>query len=81
MAFFRSGNPVAYVPIEVKPRRSTTRSHIRPLRDGVRFLLIMFKVATLYSPLKLFFPVGGCCSCPGLAIIFTPSRPCTDSPI
>ena len=56
MAFFRSAYPVAYVPI-VAARRVGT-SHIRPLRDGVRFLLIIFKIATLYSPLKLFAPVA-----------------------
>jgi glycosyltransferase involved in cell wall biosynthesis len=56
MAFFRSGYPVAYVPIEASIRSG--RSHIRPLSDGVRFLLILFKIATLYSPLKIFFPVS-----------------------
>jgi glycosyltransferase involved in cell wall biosynthesis len=57
MAFFRSGYPVAYVPVRVDSRIGTA-SHIRPLKDGVRFLLIIFKIATLYSPLKLFAPVG-----------------------
>ncbi|WP_166209491.1 glycosyltransferase family 2 protein [Cognatiluteimonas telluris] len=57
MAFFRSAYPVAYVSIPVARRVGTT-SHIRPLRDGLRFLLIIFKIATLYSPLKLFAPVG-----------------------
>lgn len=57
MAFFRSAYPVAYVPIPVA-RRVGTGSHIRPLRDGVRFLLIIFKIATLYSPLKLFAPTS-----------------------
>ena len=56
MAFFRSAYPVAYVPIPVAKRIG--RSHIRPLRDGVRFLLIIFKIATLYSPLKLFAPAA-----------------------
>jgi glycosyltransferase involved in cell wall biosynthesis len=56
MAFFRSAYPVAYEPIEVAPR--VGRSHIRPFRDGVRFLLIIFKIATLYSPLKLFVPAS-----------------------
>jgi glycosyltransferase involved in cell wall biosynthesis len=54
MAFFRAGYTVAYVPIETEKR--VGKSHLRPLRDGVRFLLIIFKVGTLYSPLKLFFP-------------------------
>jgi glycosyltransferase involved in cell wall biosynthesis len=57
MAFFRSAYPVAYVPIPVA-KRVGNGSHIRPLRDGIRFLLIIFKIATLYSPLKLFAPVG-----------------------
>lgn len=57
MAFFRSAYPVAYVPIRVD-KRVGTASHIRPLRDGLRFLLIIFKIATLYSPLKLFIPTS-----------------------
>jgi glycosyltransferase involved in cell wall biosynthesis len=57
MAFLRSAYPVAYVPVEVAPREG--RSHIRPVRDGIRFLLIIFKIATLYSPLKLFVPTSG----------------------
>ncbi|GAB2670063.1 glycosyltransferase family 2 protein [Arenimonas aestuarii] len=57
MAFFRSAYPVAYLPIRVD-RRVGTSSHIRPLKDGIRFLLIIFKIATLYSPLKLFVPAA-----------------------
>lgn len=57
MAFFRSAYPVAYVAIPVA-KRVGTGSHIRPLRDGLRFLLIIFKIATLYSPLKLFAPTS-----------------------
>lgn len=56
MAFFRSAYAVAYEPIPVAKRIGN--SHIRPLRDGLRFLLIIFKIATLYSPLKLFAPAS-----------------------
>jgi glycosyltransferase involved in cell wall biosynthesis len=56
MAFFRSAYPVAYVSIDVA--RRIGKSHIRPLRDGARFLLIIFRIATLYSPLKLFAPTS-----------------------
>lgn len=56
MAFFRAGYPVAYVPLHAAPRIG--KSHIRPLKDGMRFLLIIFKIGTLYSPLKLFVPVA-----------------------
>ncbi|MBW8312523.1 MAG: glycosyltransferase family 2 protein [Rhizobium sp.] len=58
MAFFRSAYPVAYVRVRVD-KRIGTASHIRPIKDGVRFLLIIFKIATLYSPLKLFLPAAG----------------------
>lgn len=58
MSFFRAGFSVAYVPIHT-PRRATGKSHIRPVRDGVRFLLIIIKIGTLYSPQKLFLPISG----------------------
>lgn len=56
MAFFRSAYAVAYEPVPVKKRIG--KSHLRPIRDGIRFLLIIFKIATLYSPLKLFVPIS-----------------------
>jgi len=56
MSFFRAGYGVGYLPIKVEKREG--KSHIRPLHDGVRFLLIIFKIATLYSPLKLFVPIS-----------------------
>ncbi|HET7922980.1 MAG TPA: glycosyltransferase family 2 protein [Gammaproteobacteria bacterium] len=54
MAFFRAGYHVAYAPITAHPRLG--RSHIQPFRDGLRFLLIIFRIGTLYSPLKVFLP-------------------------
>jgi glycosyltransferase involved in cell wall biosynthesis len=56
MSFFRAGLPVAYVPIVAAKR--VGKSHIRLLRDGGRFLLIIFKIGTLYSPLRLFLPIS-----------------------
>jgi hypothetical protein len=56
MAFFRAGYSVGYHPIEVLQREG--KSHINIKKDGIRFLLIIFKIATLYSPLKLFFPLS-----------------------
>jgi len=56
MAFFRAGYSVSYVPIHASKR--TGKSHIKLLKDGPRFLLIIFKVGTLYSPLKLFGPLS-----------------------
>jgi hypothetical protein len=44
--------------VPIKAAQRIGKSHIKPLRDGVRFLLIIFKIATLYSPLKLFVPAS-----------------------
>lgn len=57
MAFLRSGYPVCFEPIPAAKREG--KSHIRPLRDGVRFFVIIFKIATLYAPLKIFLPISG----------------------
>jgi len=55
MAFIRSGLPIAYVPIKAAKRGG--KSHINPIIDGLRFLIII-KIASLYSPLKVFTPVS-----------------------
>lgn len=56
ISFFRSGYSVVYVPIKALQRSG--KSHIKIVRDGLRFLLIIFRIGTLYSPLKLFFPAA-----------------------
>ncbi|MEQ8691382.1 MAG: glycosyltransferase family 2 protein [Pseudomonadales bacterium] len=58
MAFFRAGYSVGFVPITVRARLGNGKSHINLLRDGVRFFLIIFKIGTLYSPLKVYFPIA-----------------------
>lgn len=58
MAFFRAGYSVGYLPIQTESRLG--QSHISLLKDGIRFLLIIFKVGTLYSPLKIFLPAAAC---------------------
>ena len=56
MAFLRSGYPICFEPIPVAKRIG--KSHIRPIKDGLRFMVIIFKIATLYSPLKIFLPIS-----------------------
>lgn len=58
MSFFRAGYSVGYVPIDVQKRVEGTHSHINIWQDGIRFLLIIFKIGTLFSPLKLFAPIS-----------------------
>jgi glycosyltransferase involved in cell wall biosynthesis len=56
MAFFRSGFPVAYVPIRASQRSG--KSHIRVLRDGARFFIIILKIGALFSPMRFFLPLS-----------------------
>jgi glycosyltransferase involved in cell wall biosynthesis len=56
MSFFRAGYGVVYEPIHAPKRIG--ESHVRLFKDGLRFLLIIFKIGSLYSPLKLFAPVA-----------------------
>jgi len=56
LAFLRSGLTVKYVPIQTLYRSG--QSKISLIADGVRFLLIITKIATLFSPLRVFLPVS-----------------------
>jgi glycosyltransferase involved in cell wall biosynthesis len=56
LAFMKAGYNVSFEPIS--PRARVGTSKIRVLRDGVKFLLIIFKIVTLYSPLRVFFPIA-----------------------
>jgi glycosyltransferase involved in cell wall biosynthesis len=56
LAFIRAGYSVAFEPVEC--RRRIGRSKIRFARDGAVFLLILLKVITVFSPLRIFVPVS-----------------------
>ncbi len=56
MAYLRSGRSLKYVPIQTLSRQG--KSKIKLLSDGTRFLLIISKVATLFSPLRVFLPIS-----------------------
>lgn len=56
LALMKSGHSVIFVPITARPRVGTSK--IRPLQDGFRFILIIFKIVTLYAPLRVFAPIA-----------------------
>ncbi|MFO7682220.1 MAG: glycosyltransferase family 2 protein, partial [Chloroflexota bacterium] len=56
LAVVRSGYSLTYVPIMTRKR--VGKSKIKLLRDGSRFFMILFKIATLFSPLKIFVPAS-----------------------
>ena len=56
LAFIRTGHSVKYLPIAAAPR--VGKSKIRIFRDGARFFLIIVRIATFFSPFKVFFPIA-----------------------
>jgi glycosyltransferase involved in cell wall biosynthesis len=57
LGVLRSGMSVKYVPIKTRKRKAG-KSNIRLLRDGVRFFMIITRICTLYSPMRVFLPVS-----------------------
>lgn len=58
IAFFRAGYSVDFIPIKTDTRAYSGKSHIRTVKDGAKFFLIIFRIGTLYSPLKIFVPAA-----------------------
>ncbi len=56
LACFKTGLPVKYVPIDARKREG--KSKIKVLKDGARFFLIILKIATFFSPFRVFFPLS-----------------------
>ena len=57
LGVLRSGNSVKYLPIKTK-KRIQGKSQIRFFKDGVRFFMIITRIATMYSPMRVFLPVS-----------------------
>ena len=56
LAFIKAGYSVRFEPIHAVPRQGTSKIKFGP--DGVKFLLILLKIVTLYSPLRIFVPIS-----------------------
>lgn len=56
LAFIKAGYNVAFEPIEARPRVGTSK--IKFARDGAKFLMIIFKIITIFSPLRVFLPLS-----------------------
>lgn len=70
LAFIKSGYSICFEPTEARPRTGTGTSKIKFLQDGIKFVLIVLRVITLYSPLRIFVPtsVGFLCGGIGYAL-------------
>jgi len=56
LAFIKAGYRVTFEPIHARQR--TGQSKIRLARDGAKFLMIILKIVTLFSPLRIFLPIS-----------------------
>ena len=65
LGVLRSGMSVKYIPIQVR-KRERGASNINLVRDGVRFFMIITRICTLFSPMRVFLPVSG-----GMALLGT----------
>ncbi len=57
LAYLRSGRTVLYAPIQAR-KRGEGKSKIRIFGDGGKFFLILIKIITFFSPLRIFLPVS-----------------------
>jgi glycosyltransferase involved in cell wall biosynthesis len=56
LAFIKAGYNVAFEPTEARTRQGT--SNIRFARDGAKFFMIILKIVTIFSPLRVFIPLA-----------------------
>ena len=56
MAFLKAGYSVGFEPIDAEQR--TGKSKIKLARDGAKFFLILLKIITIFSPLRVFVPIS-----------------------
>jgi glycosyltransferase involved in cell wall biosynthesis len=56
LAFIKAGYNVAFEPVEARPR--VGQSKIRLARDGGKFLVIILRIVTLFSPMRVFGPIS-----------------------
>ncbi len=57
MSFIKAGYNVKHVPIKAHKRQGG-KSHIRPWRDGIKFITIILRMITLFNPIKIFMPLA-----------------------
>ena len=76
LAFMKAGYSVRFEPVEAAQREGTSKIRLGP--DGVRFFMILLKVITIYSPLRIFLPISAAAFVLGAAYavwtIFTQSH-------
>src|SRR5205814_9796126 len=63
LAFMKAGYSVRFEPVDAAQRHGASK--IRLASDGVGFFMILLKVFTIYSPLRIFLPISAACFAAG----------------
>lgn len=58
LAFITSGYNVKFISIKMEKRTKDTKSQLKPLKEGVNFLILILRMVILFNPLKVFLPVS-----------------------
>ena len=66
LSFLGAGYEVSFVPIQAARRPPDSHSKIRPLRDGLRFILIIIRISTIINPLRVFVPAAALTALAGI---------------
>jgi glycosyltransferase involved in cell wall biosynthesis len=58
LSLLLEGFNVKFVPIKSFTRTKGSKSKVNPLKDGIRFFLMIIRIITIFNPLKVFLPVS-----------------------
>jgi glycosyltransferase involved in cell wall biosynthesis len=65
LSFMKAGYNVQFVPI--RARKASGKSQIKVIKDGTKFVVIIFRIITLFNPMRVFLPLSLVLFLPGLA--------------
>jgi glycosyltransferase involved in cell wall biosynthesis len=57
LAYLKEGFNIATLPIEVS-KRIGRKSNVRPVKDGTKTFMLIFRIIMLFNPLKIFLPAS-----------------------
>jgi glycosyltransferase involved in cell wall biosynthesis len=58
MAFLQAGHTIHFEPLSTIRKRQGGKSHIRPFKDGFRFINIILRIIMMFAPQKIFMPAS-----------------------
>jgi hypothetical protein len=57
LAYLKEGYNISTIPIEVTERIGRP-SNVKPVKDGTKTIMLLFRIIMLFNPLKVFLPAS-----------------------